>query len=345
MTLARWINASTWNDVSASPSPTAARRPALSWGGAEGLNARHGQRGLVPRWPRRDGSAAGEGKSVANELKYGDKVHLQNGYNSWRAVTWTPTATAATAGRSTRCRRRTRPRVERAREPGRSSPPPARPSVPTSSAGTWSTCATCTAGTAATSTPTGTRPPTRRTAAASTTSPRPRTRTAPPAPAAGGFSPRRPLPVTSTSAPATSIHLWNTYDDNGGFLETNGGGPGGGKYDVCTNAYYNRGPERRRLENPQGSCLTSPTPRPGLTPPGAGRQCRGDGVPLAPGAPRRRAAEAQGSARTAPTAPCWSTSRHRSLGSFCDSLLAQVRPSDTGAVAVIALRTPPAAQE
>ncbi|WP_318196257.1 hypothetical protein [Streptomyces sp. MCL20-2] len=36
------------------------------------------------------------------------------------------------------------------------------------------------------------------------------------------------------------IHLWNTYGDNGGFLETNGGGPGGGKYDVCTNAYYNR---------------------------------------------------------------------------------------------------------
>lgn len=36
------------------------------------------------------------------------------------------------------------------------------------------------------------------------------------------------------------IHLWNTYGDNGGFLETSGGGPTGAKYDVCTNAYYNR---------------------------------------------------------------------------------------------------------
>ncbi len=36
------------------------------------------------------------------------------------------------------------------------------------------------------------------------------------------------------------IHLWNTYSENGGFLETNGHGPAGGKYDVCTNAYYNR---------------------------------------------------------------------------------------------------------
>ncbi|WP_432081542.1 hypothetical protein [Streptomyces sp. WAC 04229] len=37
-----------------------------------------------------------------------------------------------------------------------------------------------------------------------------------------------------------TVHLWNTYAGNGGFLETNGGGPVGGKYDVCTNAYYNR---------------------------------------------------------------------------------------------------------
>ncbi|MFE5815866.1 hypothetical protein ACFQ6S_21045 [Streptomyces sp. NPDC056479] len=36
------------------------------------------------------------------------------------------------------------------------------------------------------------------------------------------------------------VHLFNAYGDNGGFLETNGRGPGGGKYDVCTNAYYNR---------------------------------------------------------------------------------------------------------
>ncbi|MER7568762.1 hypothetical protein ABTZ93_38340 [Streptomyces sp. NPDC097941] len=40
--------------------------------------------------------------------------------------------------------------------------------------------------------------------------------------------------------PGDVIHLWNTYGDNGGFLETNGGGPGGGLYDVCTSAYYNR---------------------------------------------------------------------------------------------------------
>lgn len=37
-----------------------------------------------------------------------------------------------------------------------------------------------------------------------------------------------------------TVHLWNTYGGNGGFLETNGHGPTGGKYDVCTNAYYNR---------------------------------------------------------------------------------------------------------
>ncbi|MEV4970274.1 hypothetical protein [Streptomyces scopuliridis] len=37
-----------------------------------------------------------------------------------------------------------------------------------------------------------------------------------------------------------TIHLWNVYGGNGGFLETNGAGPTGGKYDVCTNAYYNR---------------------------------------------------------------------------------------------------------
>ncbi|WP_326658646.1 hypothetical protein [Streptomyces canus] len=40
------------------------------------------------------------------------------------------------------------------------------------------------------------------------------------------------------------VHLWNTYDDNGGFLETNQNAAGdtkGGKLDVCTNAYYNRG--------------------------------------------------------------------------------------------------------
>ncbi|MET8748154.1 hypothetical protein [Streptomyces sp. NPDC004728] len=37
-----------------------------------------------------------------------------------------------------------------------------------------------------------------------------------------------------------TVHLWNVYGGNGGFLETNGIGPAGGKYDVCTNAYYNR---------------------------------------------------------------------------------------------------------
>jgi hypothetical protein len=39
------------------------------------------------------------------------------------------------------------------------------------------------------------------------------------------------------------VHLWNTYDGNGGFLETNqhaGGDTQGGKLDVCTNAYFNR---------------------------------------------------------------------------------------------------------
>jgi hypothetical protein len=37
------------------------------------------------------------------------------------------------------------------------------------------------------------------------------------------------------------VQLWNLWADNGGFLETNGGTTAvGGKYDVCTNAYWNR---------------------------------------------------------------------------------------------------------
>jgi hypothetical protein len=37
------------------------------------------------------------------------------------------------------------------------------------------------------------------------------------------------------------VQLWNLWADNGGFLGTNGGTPAvGGKYDVCTNAYWNR---------------------------------------------------------------------------------------------------------
>ncbi|WSQ12700.1 hypothetical protein OG604_35695 [Streptomyces sp. NBC_01231] len=39
------------------------------------------------------------------------------------------------------------------------------------------------------------------------------------------------------------VHLWNTYDGNGGFLETNqvaGATKKGDKLDVCTNAYFNR---------------------------------------------------------------------------------------------------------
>ncbi|MFP3992792.1 hypothetical protein U9R90_36010 [Streptomyces sp. E11-3] len=37
------------------------------------------------------------------------------------------------------------------------------------------------------------------------------------------------------------VHLWNVYGDNGGFLETNGHSTAtGGKYDLCTNAYFNR---------------------------------------------------------------------------------------------------------
>ncbi|AEN14259.1 MULTISPECIES: hypothetical protein [unclassified Streptomyces] len=36
------------------------------------------------------------------------------------------------------------------------------------------------------------------------------------------------------------VHLWNTYAGNGGFLETNGNGHVAGQYKVCTNVYYNR---------------------------------------------------------------------------------------------------------
>ncbi|MGW4231231.1 hypothetical protein ACWEF9_18385 [Streptomyces sp. NPDC004980] len=37
-----------------------------------------------------------------------------------------------------------------------------------------------------------------------------------------------------------TVYLWNVYGGNGGFLETNGAGPAAGKYEVVTNAYYNR---------------------------------------------------------------------------------------------------------
>ncbi|AZM53823.1 hypothetical protein DMA15_15575 [Streptomyces sp. WAC 01529] len=51
-----------------------------------------------------------------------------------------------------------------------------------------------------------------------------------------------------TSSPADQkvrvgdiVHLWNLYGDNGGFLETNHTTTAsGGKYDLCTNAYFNR---------------------------------------------------------------------------------------------------------
>ncbi|MFI9580578.1 hypothetical protein ACIHCQ_01730 [Streptomyces sp. NPDC052236] len=37
------------------------------------------------------------------------------------------------------------------------------------------------------------------------------------------------------------VHLWNLYGDNGGFLETNGQSTAtGAQYDLCTNAYFNR---------------------------------------------------------------------------------------------------------
>lgn len=42
--------------------------------GASGKSARHGQ--CVSR--------GGERGHVANELRYGDRIHLQNGYNSWQ---------------------------------------------------------------------------------------------------------------------------------------------------------------------------------------------------------------------------------------------------------------------
>ncbi|CAM5656476.1 MULTISPECIES: hypothetical protein [Streptomyces] len=51
-----------------------------------------------------------------------------------------------------------------------------------------------------------------------------------------------------TSSPADQnvrigdvVHLWNLYGDNGGFLETNNTSAlTDAKYDLCTNAYYNR---------------------------------------------------------------------------------------------------------
>lgn len=36
------------------------------------------------------------------------------------------------------------------------------------------------------------------------------------------------------------VHLWNTYADNGGFVETNCNGAASGQYEVCTNAYFHR---------------------------------------------------------------------------------------------------------
>jgi len=37
-----------------------------------------------------------------------------------------------------------------------------------------------------------------------------------------------------------TLYLWNAYSDNGGFLETNGNSTDGDLYLVCTNAYFNR---------------------------------------------------------------------------------------------------------
>ncbi|MFD3413869.1 hypothetical protein [Streptomyces cyaneofuscatus] len=37
-----------------------------------------------------------------------------------------------------------------------------------------------------------------------------------------------------------TVHLWNVYGGNGGFLETNGAGPAASKHEVVTNAYYKR---------------------------------------------------------------------------------------------------------
>ena len=36
------------------------------------------------------------------------------------------------------------------------------------------------------------------------------------------------------------LYLWNTYNDNGGFLETNQNSTDGDLYLVCTNVYFNR---------------------------------------------------------------------------------------------------------
>ncbi|MFD9122335.1 hypothetical protein ACFU6M_13600 [Streptomyces bottropensis] len=48
-------------------------------------------------------------------------------------------------------------------------------------------------------------------------------------------------PLDQSVRVGDTVHLFNTYDDNGGFLETNHNSTAsGGKYDVCTNGYYNR---------------------------------------------------------------------------------------------------------
>jgi hypothetical protein len=48
-------------------------------------------------------------------------------------------------------------------------------------------------------------------------------------------------PLDQSVRVGDTVHLFNAYDDNGGFLETNhNSAASGGKYDVCTNGYYNR---------------------------------------------------------------------------------------------------------
>ncbi|MEU5657283.1 hypothetical protein ABZ802_16905 [Streptomyces sp. NPDC047737] len=179
---------------------------------------------------------------MANELKYGDKIHLQNGYNGWTG------GYLDTNGHSTDSGGKYA--VSTAESPTRGE-----------GTGTWEILSPNgkTAGTPVVSgdviqlrnlyggdggylDTNGHATADQRNAGArynvSTSKDRDR------APGSGTgrwrITARTSSPTDGNIRPGDVIQLWNLYADNGGFLETNGGGPAGGKYDICTNAYSNR---------------------------------------------------------------------------------------------------------
>ncbi|MFF9898958.1 hypothetical protein [Streptomyces longispororuber] len=115
---------------------------------------------------------------MANELKYGEQIHLQNGYNGWQG------GYLDTNGHASDSQKAAGAKYDVSTSQGRDR---------AAGTGRWRIFA------------------------------------------------RTSDPADGTVRAGDVVHLWNTYGDNGGFLETNHtSSASGAKYDLCTNAYYNR---------------------------------------------------------------------------------------------------------